>query len=78
MQEITTEQLYKIIGKNVSLYRKERKISQLSLSMTMGYKSVSVISGCEICYKGKHFNIEQLHKISKILEVDITKFFEKK
>lgn len=78
MQKITTEQLYKIIGKNVADYRKEKNMSQLSLSMAMGYKSVSVISGCEICYKGKHFNIEQLHKISKILEIDITKFFEKK
>jgi len=76
MQEITIEDLYQTIGRNVARYRKEKKMSQLSLSMVMGYKSVSVISGCEICYKGKHFNIEQLHRISKIFNVDITKFFE--
>ncbi len=76
MQEITTEQLYQVVGKNVAKYRNKKNMSQLNLSMTMGYKSVSVISSGEICYKGKHFNLEQLHKISKILEIDITKFFK--
>ncbi|WP_294964129.1 XRE family transcriptional regulator [Sulfurimonas sp.] len=76
MQEITIEDLYQTIGRNVARYRKEKKMSQLSLSMVMGYKSVSVVSSGEICYKGKHFNLEQIHKISKILKVPITKLFE--
>lgn len=76
MKELTTEELYKIIGKNVAKYRNEKKMSQLALSMALGYKSVSVISAGEIFYKGKHFNLEQLNNISKILKVPITKFFE--
>ena len=45
MQNITPEELYKIIGQNVAIYRKEKGLSQLDLSLAMGYKSVSVVSG---------------------------------
>jgi len=76
MQELTPEQLYKIIGQNVAKYRKAKKLSQLELSLAMGYKSVSVISSAEICYNSKHFNIEHLLKISQILDVDICDFFK--
>ncbi|WP_228150646.1 hypothetical protein [Malaciobacter canalis] len=37
----------------------------------MGYKSVLVASGSEICYNNKHFNLEQLLKISQILDVKL-------
>lgn len=78
MKDITPEELYKIIGKNVAEYRKAKGLSQLDLSLQMGYKSVSVVSGSEVCYKNKHFNLEQLLKISQILEVDLCDFFVKK
>ena len=74
MQDITPKQLYQIIGKNVAAYRKEKGLSQLDLSLQMGYKSVSVVSGAEICYGDKHFNLEQLLKISQILDVELCKF----
>ena len=76
MQNLTPEQLYKIIGRNVAKYRKEKGLSQLDLSLQMGYKSVSVISGAEIYYNGKHFNLEHLLKISQILDVDISEFLK--
>ncbi len=76
MQNITPEQLYKIIGQNVAKYRKEKNLSQLDLSLQMGYKSVSVVSGAEIYYNGKHFNLEHLLKISQILDVDISEFLK--
>ncbi len=76
MQNITSEQLYQIIGKNVAKYRKAKGLSQLELSLSMGYKSVSVVSGCEICYRNKHFNLEQLLKISQILDVDLCEFLK--
>lgn len=75
MKNITPEELYKLIGKNVAKHRKAKNMSQLALSLEMGYKSVSVVSGCEICYEKKHFNLEQLLKISQILEVDLCDFF---
>lgn len=76
MQNLSTDEFYQIIGKNVAKIRKDKGISQLNLSLQMGYKSVSVISGAEICYNGKHFNLEHLLKISQILEVNICDIFQ--
>ncbi|MFW2236437.1 helix-turn-helix domain-containing protein [Aliarcobacter butzleri] len=76
MQNLTPEELYKLIGRNVAKFRKQRKLSQLELSLRMGYKSVSVVSGAEICYNGKHFNLEHLLKISQILDVEIAEFLK--
>lgn len=76
MQNITPEKLYKQIGQNVAKYRKEKGLSQLDLSLAMGYKSVSVVSGAEIYYNGKHFNLEHLLKISQILNIEISEFFK--
>ena len=76
MHDITPEQLYQIIGKNVAKYRKAKGLSQLDLSLQMGYKSVSVVSGAEICYSNKHFNLEQLLKISQILDIEFCNFFK--
>jgi len=75
MQDITPEQLYQIVGKNVAKYRKAKGLSQLDLSLQMGYKSVSVVSGSEIYYGSKHFNLEQLLKISQLLDVELCDFF---
>lgn len=61
----------KVIGQNVAKVRKERKVSQLSLSLEMGYKSVSVVSFAEISLKGAHFNIAHLLQISTILNVPL-------
>lgn len=76
MQNLSTEELYQIIGKNVAKIRKEKGLSQLELSLQMGYKSVSIVSGAEVYYNGKHFNLEHLLKISQILDVNICDFFK--
>lgn len=70
------ERVYKIIGLNVKKYRILRGLTQLDLSYEMGNKSVSLVSSCEPCTNGKHFNVEHLYKISKILEIPIGNFFE--
>jgi transcriptional regulator with XRE-family HTH domain len=67
--------LYQRIGKNVAKKRKERGISQLELALSMGLKSVGLISVAELYHNKKHFNIEHLHKISQILQCDIEEFF---
>lgn len=66
---------YKIIGANVARIRKQKKYSQLKLSLAMGHNSVSLVSFSEICLKGAHFNIEHLLQISMILEVNVMDFF---
>ena len=76
MKNLTPDELYKIIGQNVAKYRKEKGLSQLDLSLAMGYKSVSVVSGAEIYYNGKHFNLEHLLKISRILNIEISEFLK--
>ncbi|MBP3223694.1 MAG: helix-turn-helix transcriptional regulator [Campylobacter sp.] len=69
------DEFYKLIGKNVAKIRKSKNISQLELSLKLGYKSVSLVAGAEVCYNGVHFNLEHLYKISKILNTNINEFF---
>ncbi|WP_291949728.1 helix-turn-helix transcriptional regulator [Campylobacter sp.] len=66
---------HKQIAQNVAKIRKEKGYSQLELSLAIGYKSVSLVSGAEAGYKNIHYNIEHLYKIAKILEVDLKEFF---
>ncbi len=76
MNDLTPEEFYRRIGINVARYRKERGLSQLDLSLEMQYKSISIVSSAEIYYKGKHFNLEHLLKISKILDIDVCEFLK--
>ncbi len=76
MKSIETDQFYRLIGSNVAKYRKEKGLSQLELSLAMGYKSVSVVSGAEIYYNNIHFNLEHLLKISQILDIEFCEFFK--
>jgi len=68
--------LYTKIGQKVKVLRESKNMTQLDLSLEMGYKSVSLVSAAELCNDGKHFNIEHLYKISKILDEDIEYFFK--
>ena len=70
------DNLYKIIGTNVKKYRKTNKFTQMDLAYEMGCKSVSLVSASEPFTNNKHFNIEHLYKISKILDIPISSFFE--
>lgn len=69
--------MYKIIGENVKKYREAKGISQLQLSNAMGYSSVSLVSAAELCNDGKHFNLEHLYKIAKILDIEMTDLIQK-
>lgn len=62
---------YTNIGKNVKKFREEKNMTQLELSYAMGYKSVSLVSAAELYSNKKHFNLEHLYKVSKILDIDI-------
>lgn len=68
--------LYKTIGANVKKFRKEKEITQLELALAIGYKSVSSIAKAESLIENKHFNIEQIYKISKVLDIQIVEFFK--
>lgn len=75
-EKFDVDVLYQTVGKNVKKYRESANITQLELAQKMGYSSVSLISAAELYARKKHFNIEHLYKISKILNVQICQFFE--
>lgn len=77
MKNITEQEISDLhvkIGKNVKLIREAKGLSQKSLSLEIGQESTTIISQAELG-KGKRFNIEQLYKISKVLDCDICDFF---
>ena len=76
MEDVDIEKVYILIGKNVAKYRKLKGLSQLDLSLKLGHKSVSIVASAEKFYRKKHFNIEHLVKISKLLDIDICTFFQ--
>lgn len=65
------DNLYLNIGKKVKELREKNNMTQLELSYAMGYKSVSLVSSAELYTKKKHFNLEHLYKISKILGIEM-------
>jgi transcriptional regulator with XRE-family HTH domain len=70
------DEIYKKIGENVKKIRKEKGISQLELSLKLGFKSVSLVSHAENYLYKRHFNIEHLSKIACILDEPIESFFK--
>jgi transcriptional regulator with XRE-family HTH domain len=68
--------LRKRIGTNVRIKREEKGFSQLRLAEEIGQKSTTIISQGELA-KNKHFNIEQLYRLSIVLECNICDFFYK-
>lgn len=73
-QEIA--ELYQLIGKNVKRIRQAKDVTQMELGLALGHTGVGTVSVAEIYHNKKHFNIEHLYKIAKILEVDICEFFK--
>lgn len=67
---------HRLVANRVAQLRKERGLSQLELSLAIGYKSVSLVAGAEAGYKNIHFNLEQLYRIASALEVDMAEFFK--
>ena len=68
------ESFHRIISENVKKIRKRKNISQLDLALTIGHKTMSTIGKIEAGLENKHYNVEQLYKISKALNVDICEF----
>lgn len=74
LNDFTPEELesfYRNIGKNVKNARKEKKISQMQLALAIGHNSVGHIAKAELYKYEKHFSLEQLFKISRILDISL-------
>jgi len=70
------EAFYQQIGSNVKSIRKAKGITQMQLALAINHNSVGHIAKAELYKYGKHFNLEQLYKISKVLDVQIIEFFK--
>lgn len=62
---------YHRIMENVRELRKSRGISQMDLAYAIGHKSMSSIAKIESGHENKHYNLEHLYKIARVLDVDI-------
>lgn len=71
-----SEEVLDIISKNVIKYRKEKGLSQMQLALEIGLSGGAYLGRAEIRKNNHHFNIKHLAKISKVLDVDICKFFK--
>jgi len=67
---------HQLISANIKRIRKEKNITQLDLALTIGHKSMSTIGKIEAGLEDKHYNVEQLYKIAKALEMNICDFFK--
>ncbi len=67
---------YKKIGDNVKKYRKEKSFTQMQLALAIGHNSVGHVAKAELYKYGKHFNLEQLYKISKVLDIKLSKLID--
>jgi len=65
----------KLVASNVKKMRIKKGLSQADLAQTIGHKSMSTIGKIEAGLENKHYNIEQLYKISIALDVNICEFF---
>lgn len=78
LTEINEEEiklLHKNIGSLVKKLREEKRISQLQMALSIGIKSVAFYSNCENSKNNKHFNVEHIYKICKILNISTSSFF---
>jgi transcriptional regulator with XRE-family HTH domain len=72
--EFTNEemsQFYKQIGQNVKELRAQKGVTQMQLANAMGHNSVGHIAKAELNKYDKHFSIQNLYMIAKVLEVDM-------
>ena len=74
--DIEAEKILDKVSNNVAKIRKEKGYSQLKLATELGFKSTSYIGRAELRTNGQHFNISNLVKIAKVLDVDICEFFK--
>ena len=72
----TLKSVHSRIAMNIRRQRKVRNMSQMRLAMEMGHKSVGLVSFAEAGINNKHFNIEHLATIAKILDISIMDLFE--
>lgn len=73
--EEESEKFHQNISKNVRRVRKEKGLTQLDVSLALGFSNPSFITNAESNNSDKKFNLNQLHKLSVLFDVEICEFF---
>lgn len=71
-----SEKVLDTVSKNVKYYRELKNYSQMQLALDIGLNGGAYLGRAEIRKPKHHFNIKHIAKISKILNVPISSFFE--
>ena len=71
ISEEEIKKIYKRIAKNIKDIRTSKKISQEQMALSMGFTTATFYTNAESLKRDKHFNLEHIIKISKILNIDI-------
>ncbi len=77
--EITQEELnefYKRVGQNVKEQRKKHNITQMQLALAINHNSVGHVAKAELNKFNKHFSLQHLYKIAKVLQIDMCKLIK--
>lgn len=77
---VTNEEIddfFKTISHNIKRIRKEKRLSQLEVALSIGQKSSGFYANTENYAHGRRFNLIHLFKLSKLFECDIEEFFKK-
>ena len=69
------KELYRVIGRNIKLYRKFSKLTQVQLAEKAEI-SISYLSKIEADSCDKSMSISMLNQIANALDVEITDFFK--
>ena len=73
--ELYSKQVLDTVSANVKKYREAKGFTQMQLALEIGMSGGAYLGRAELRNKNHHFNIKHLAKISKVLEIDICKFF---
>lgn len=77
--DVTEEEIeyhYKLISRNIKKFRLEKRLTQEKVALSMGFTTATFYTNAESCKRGKHFSLEHIIKIAKILDVKIEEFFK--
>ena len=67
---------YKRISKKIKYFRVMKGFTQEKVALSMGFTTATFYTNAENSKSGKHFNLEHIIKISKILNIPVSHFFE--
>ncbi len=77
ISEEEIEKFHKLISFNVKKYREEKNFTQLQLALAIGHNSSALLAKAETNTYNKHFNLEHLYKIAKVLDIPVENLLKK-